>query len=465
MAKKEKESKSFIPAVAIADNLIFTRKAVWAYYRIGMVSFDFLSTTAKVSMANAITNAFAQLMSDKTTTEIPMHIVSTSFPVDVNAWDAQVQKFSQDWNHSPGYEDFINSHYNQILREDFVTHRTFLGIQLFKRGELATDFVNPLEQGWEESKRQFKNWAKSALSIPGADISQEEEEQARAKEHDYFTTLYNGNLSADRCTAEELLLLMKRQMYPAMPTPYLEIDQTNRVGAGDILAETSCVIENNYRYLKMSQLFPYDESGQDMEVDGYRAVVSFVKFPKYMSYPNGSFPFMYLPSKMGYPFTVWARFTLMPSDKMKKQLDKKKKDAKDELKNMAGTKDNVDQAVDPDIEVSDSLADLNTMAVILSQDKTPWVKGSYFITLQAPTKERLLEYASNLRQAFADAEIKTLLTAGDQFTRFVEEFPGAEATDTSFDQLTSLSMISTSGMNFGSNVGDEPWDVVRKLEN
>ena len=94
-------------------------------------------------------------------------------------------------------------------------------------------------------------------------------------------------------------MFFKNQFYPTIPIPPLISDYEERVGAGDILNETSHAIENKYRWLKIVQMY------HDIDLSGYRATLTFAEFPKRSFYPISSFPFFDFPFKLGAPFTMY----------------------------------------------------------------------------------------------------------------------------------------------------------------
>lgn len=446
--QKKGNKKLDISPVAIIDNIVFSKTEIFAYFELTNAVFDFLSNDEKVNLALRISNAFNNLMSDKQE-PVDCHIITTSIPVDVDAWAEQVRGVSDEWTTGPGFERYVNEQILYLKQQSFMRKVTYLGISLGKRGALNMSNLNVLENGMRGAFDTFKAWVNTALQTPTDAVSGKEENDARQKESELFRTLSNGHLKAARTTTEDLLLLIKRQFYPSMPAPYLDVDHENRVGPGDLDLELASAIENKYRWLKITQMF------DDMEVSGYRATLSFAKFPKHMEYPYSNFPFLYLPAKMGAPFTCYGRFTLHPSQKMKLELEKKKKEQKDELENLAGAQNQYDSAVDSmPADIIESLDDIKQIETMLSQDKTPWIEGSFRMVVEAPSEERLREFCSKLKQSYDDYGILLQWTAGDQKALMLEQMPGDYHRVKAFKQVTNLNMVSTSGMNFSSDVGD-----------
>lgn len=454
MADKENKTKGskreLTPsAIAVVDNLVFSKNEVWAYYRLSTDVFDFLSTDGKIANAYQVANAFTNLMGDRKE-PMDIHLIESSVPIDIDAWAVQIKEITKEWNRSPGFDRYLNEQIAYLKHEEYLKKVVVLGVSLGKRGALEFDDINFLEMGLKGAKEQLSKWWNRALSVPGEEINADEEDNSRRKESEIFRILANGNLQAKRLNTEDILLLIKRQMYPAMPTPYLDVDHGNRLGPGDIEFETASAIENKYRWLKVTQIV------EGEELVGYRACLSFSKFPRYMGYPNGTFPFMYFPNKLSLPFTLYARLTLTPSDVMKKEIEKKKKEQADELENVsagATSTGNVISGGMPE-EVREALEDVQTMTSILASDKAPWVSGSYRIVVETPNEEILRKYCSIVKQRYADLDINVTWTAGDQAELFMEQMPGDYTRIKSFKQVTNLSFLATSGFRNSNDVGD-----------
>lgn len=446
-SKKNNKKTLDILAKAVIDNIVFNKTEAVAYYRISNRNYDFRTAESKAGLIQQITNGFSNLMSDRND-PIEMHLINTTIPVDVKAWRQQIDNFSNNMPRPPGFKNFIEEQ-EQFLYNEFYTNQiVYLGINLGKRGALNTSQINIFETGVKAAVELGKEWLSKALAIPTEDISDSEERVFRKIEETYFQNISVGHLQAERCTAEEILLLMKRPLYPMMPPPYLDVDHENRLGEGDLAIECGGVIENKYRWLRIEQII----NGEVYE--GYRATLSMSKFPRRMDFPR-NLPFLLGLQKMGLPFTTFARFELLPSKKMKSDLSKKEKEAQDEINNYRSSAN----ASDPSVsgapqDIIDSVTDLQTTKDILSADKTAWFKGSFFIVVETPNEKMLRKYISIIKQSYADIDVNISWTAGDQLDLFLSQMPGDKKRMKSFDQITTLNMLAASGFLFSSEVGD-----------
>lgn len=447
--KSPNKKKMDISMLAVIDNIVFSKKEMWAYYRIQNSVFDFLSADAKTSLAMRVSNAFNSVMTEKNQ-DVEGHIIVTSTPINIDLWEEQVRESSKHWNKANSFNAFMDQQVQFLKEKNFMRKVTYIGIKIGVRGALESDSLNILQDGIKGTIDFIKEWGRKALQIPGEEIDAFEEDVARRKEKALNTVLANGNLRATRVSSEELLLLVKRQFYPSMPVPYLDVDHDTRLGPGDLVLETTSVIKNKYKFLEIEQPLG------DNIYKGYRACLSFSKFPKFMSYPNGMIPFFYLIAKMSLPFTSYARFTLKPSQGMKKEIEKKKKEATDEINNLNEGRRAEEAYINPTPpDIAEALEDLQTMEAIISTDKSPWLEGSYRVVVETPTEELLKKYVSILKQQYADFEINLTWSSGDQAELFLEQMPGDHIRMKSFSQVTNIHLLGTSGFNFASDVGDK----------
>lgn len=452
MAKKQKKHQGIskderkpldIPIISIADNIVFGKKEVWAYYKVSTVPFDFLSPEAKAGLANNTITALASLSSNNGK-KIDGHILITNTPFDIESWVNQIDTEFIKWKNSYNkvYDKFINEQVRELYNGGYQKPIVYLGVKLFNRGSFDMEQVNVFEFGFRDAYEAVKKGINNMFQLPTEEISSFEEKKARDSEEEIFRILAQGKLRARRVLAQELLLTLKRQFYPAMPVPYLTVDHGNRIGMSDIAIETDGYVENKHRYLKFEQMV-----GNDI-YEGYRATLSFARFPKEMSMPGNQTPFMYMPASRGLPYTMSARFTMIPHEDVKKDLNKKKLETDDEIDNLAGSGQDVNAGL------RSTVGDLSTLEANLEDSKLPWLNGAYRVTIEMPTFESLKDAIAELKQEYAEQDTTVILTSGDQMDLFLEEMPGSNIRMSSFNQRTSLSMLGVSGFNIGGVAGD-----------
>lgn len=452
MAKKNKKQKKEnrklldIPAVGIVDNVVFSKKEAWAYYKIASVPYDFLTNAGRVKLVNDIIVAFSSL-SQRIGRNVDLHILVTNTPVNIDSWEDQMYEIYDQWNGRNNrlktFDKFIRNQTVALKRRSYKKKVVYLGVKLFTRGTISFDNFNVLDFGFAEALEVIKKSISSLLVLPDENITKLERARAKKDEYEIYRVIRTSTLRGTRLSSEELLLTIKKTLYPAMPSPYLEVNHDERIGLNDIMLETGAIIEDHRRYLKIKQMIGTEER------EGYRATLSFSKFPSdSMVEPGGIDPFMYLPTIMGLPFTMNARATLMPIDKMKKDLQKKKLESEDELKNLASSGQRVSSSV---IETQ---MDIDRLDAELSSDNLPWVSGNYRMTVEMPTYELLVTAIQEMKQEYAKNDIVLTWTTGDQLEMLMEEIPGGELKMGDFAQLTNLAMLGVSGFSYGGSVGD-----------
>lgn len=447
-AKKTTNDKKVmgIPAVGVVGNVVFSKKEAWAYYKIGSVPYDFLTNSGRAKLSNDIMVALSGL-SQRAGRNIDLHILVTNTPFNIDSWEDQMFEIYDSWNGKGNrlntFEKFMRNQTKALKRKSYKKKVVYMGVKLFTRGTLSFDEFNILDFGFAEAYETVKKSISSLLIMPDEEITKLERSRANKDEYEIHRAIYSSTLRGTRLTSEELLLIMKKILYPAMPAPYLEVNHEERIGLSDIVLETGAIIEDHRRFLKISQMVGAEER------EGYRATLSFSKFPaESMREPGGIDPFMYLPTIMGLPFTMNARITLMPIEKMKKDLQKKKLESEDELKNLAGSGQRVTSSV------MDTQEDIDRLDYELNTDSYPWVSGNYRMTIETPTYELLATAVQEMKQEYAKNDTIITWTSGDQLDMMMEEMPGGTLKMNDFAQLTNLAMIGVSGFAYGGSVGD-----------
>lgn len=443
-----------ISVQAVIDNMVYSKKEVWAYYRVSPQMFEFLSDAVRVSNAARITAAFTALVENRKD-PLDLHFITTSTPVDVESWHAQIDSIVSEWEgNTPAFMDFLEQMADHLRAQEYSNRVAYMGIKLGNRGALNFSAMNPLESGFKAAWEAVKEWMNNVTKVFDGDVSAAEEREFRQKADKYSTTIKSGALQGSAITAEEILLLIKRMLYPAMPAPYLDVDHGKRWGAGDLELETASVIRSKFRWLEINQLI----GGR--ELSGYRAALSLTRFSRNAQYPQTAFPFLYMPQMlMGLPFTTYSRVKLLPNEKMRKEIEKKRKEQADQLKNMAGAaKNSAEAAVEDSSRVENDMRDLRDLDETTANDKTPWVEGSYRVVVETTSERAMRDVVAALKQSYSESDITTVLSSGDQLDLFLEQMPGDRTRVNSFRQLTNLNHLSTSGFNISSDVGDRIWD-------
>lgn len=431
-----------VPPVAFIDNIVFSKKEVWAYYILAEKPYDFLSTNAKVKLGRATMAALGSL-AQSSAKNVECHLQIENIPFNVDSWAEQIKQIHEQrgLRNSRSYRQFLNEQVEELRSQVYMKRVSYLGIKLFNRGSFDIDSLNPLEFTFKDLIDNFKKATSAIFMFEGTEISREEELRARELELENFRILSSSTFQAKRPSAEELLLNVKKKFYPAMPSPYLDTKNDERIGLSDIVIETGGEIEVKSRYLKITQMIDAEEW------TGYRATLSFTKFPNQMGIPSPNPPF--LSSRDILPYTVNTRFTLVPTEEMKKRHQRKKLDAEDEANNL------IQSGQGANASIKNTIADLEVLGNDLENDKLPWMIGSYRVTIEADSEESLKDQIVKLKNSYAKHDTVLTWTSGDQLNLFREDMYAGKLEINSFQQTTNLAMIAVAGVNIGSQVGDD----------
>lgn len=449
-----KKSKAFskikmdLAATDIADNIVFSKDSSYAYYRLTNYSYDFLHDEQKKQLGWELTKAFSAIMNDRQK-PLECHLIIDAVPVDVDAWVIHNLNATE-WTTPSSFEQFIEEEGRYLRQNEFLRREVYLGVKLTDRNAIELG-ANDFEAGFMGAVQKVKELSTSFLRTHNGEVTAQEEAATRAKEVELYNTVSSGALQAQRANTEELLLLIKRQFYPAMPSPYLDVDHDSRIGAGDIELETGHALWNKMRFMAISQMIG------EHEVTGYRACLTLSKFPKARYVPYST-PFFQFTDLFSFPIPMYARFVFHPVSKMQSEVEKKKREAKDQVENYAVAADSMEQTLSggglpPHLE--ETLSDMNSIQEITNTDKSPWIEGSYHLVVEAPSESDLKRLCAQIKQAFSThLDINVTWSSGDQAKLFLEQMPGDRRRVSSFDQTTNVAQIGTSGFNYSPSVGD-----------
>lgn len=460
MAEKNKIDNSIkkafeVPPIGIIDNIILTKKEAWAYYILAEKPYSFLSVPARLNLAQSTITALGSLC-QSANKKVDCHILISNQPFDSRAWEKDVinkyYNYNQQFNPDKDNRNFMNFIIDQsdsLYMNNYQRRVTYLGVKIADRGGIDA-IANPLEFGFKDAIASIKRSVAKMFLFDETEITSDEEKKLRTLEQGIYNVMTGSSLQGKRPSAEDCLLLIKRRLYPAMPTPYLETDHDSRIGLNDIVIETGGEIEEKARYVKITQVC------NGHELTGYRATLSFSKFPKDLIYPNTIPPFLHRPEMLG--FTVNSRFSLIPTEEMKKKLYKKQKDTDDEINNLANSNQR------PTASLKETVKDQQILEQDLNEDNLPWIIGHYRITVEAPTEEDIRAIVTNLKVEYKKYEFVLSWTTGDQLSMLKEEFLGGKLEIKDFGQITNLALLGLAGINFGGQVGDPVKQEIRYSE-
>lgn len=310
---KPPTKRSYISAVAIEKNMVFSETDAWAAYKIPSISYEYLSDQARVNIAHSY-NAMIENLARSGEKPVEAHQIVTSRPFDVLGWGTSLYNKVQGWNPSPGFSKHLINEMKRVDQIGFSVKETFLLIHLGKR---TKEYISSAT-GKGLLAQAFKALDKFA-TIKDPLVSSEEISYWRRKEEDFGNTLLNSSVGTiagrpnfpSRATSEEIAWLIKKNLYPGMYVPEVSASPHESWGYGEVRLLGIGQLERKMRHIEITQFDP--ETGE--EATGYRATLSFSRFPDVMNFPEME-PWIHSASALPFDVDIHSRITIEPALKV-----------------------------------------------------------------------------------------------------------------------------------------------------
>lgn len=439
------DRKMDIRMCGVYGNIVFSKSEVWAYYAVDTNGYDFMNEDSKVIMLSGMSQTFANMMAGKDE-RIDMHLIITNTPVDIDHWEAQFLEQTADWDRKPGFNKYFATQVEYLKSREYMSRKVYIGIKLMNRHEVTLkNVMKQAEGGVGNAIRYLKETMFAPVGNDG--IDRKEVKNAQAIEQDYYNFYHGSEMAAVRASTEEIALIMKRAFYPAMPTPYLDVKPTDDTWLkSDMIRELGADMVRNRKWTEITQ-----PVGGRM-LTGYRATLTFTKFPESMMIPPST-PWIYLLQKMGLPYDIYGRFTLIPNKKMKKEVSHQKMDLEDEGANATEGGHNIS------LDLQEDYSKAMQLEAYTNKNDNPWLEGTYRMVVTSDDIEDLEQTVEILKNAYSSAGITVTWTTGDQQDLMLEYLPGDTLREKSFVQTSSVELIGASGFNIFNKVGDDDMQV------
>jgi hypothetical protein len=433
MAKKNPSKQEI---TSIIGDLTFSNSNVWVWVKINPAQYEFQDYKSREKIARDFDLAISNLLaSDEKNLEC--HLIVSSQPFNSKQWVQDLNERSQRNHPNPELPYFLGDMYNYVNAWDFREKVVYLGVNLGKRTDFnSVKAVIPLGP--------FSDMINSFVGITDEYVSEKELNFWDAKAKIVRTSLYTSRVKAQKVYAEDLAYQIRKNFYPAMPAPTakeLALGNPEVWGEGELGSLFDAEIDNNSRFLKMTQLIDGEETV------GYRATLCFNKFPEVLTYPEHD-PWIHYASLLSFPVDIYSRFTLEPSRKVRKEVERKLKEVQDQARNQTNAGGNVSLQIQEHLNLGTELD------FVLSKNNTPWVFGRHRIIVEAPTEELLKERAQQIIDHYKALDIFVVWPTGDQLNLLMEGLPSDKIRISAYYQRQELSIISA-GVPAGSGtVGD-----------
>lgn len=436
------EKRLDIKMRGIVDNIVFTKSEIWAYYIVETESYDFLDMDSKLVMLGNMSQAFSNMMANKDE-RIDMHLIITNTPVDIDHWEQQFMAVSDSWDRKPGFNKYFAQQVQYLKQREYMSRKIYIGVRLMNRHEISyKSLVKQFESGLDQTMQYVKDTVFAPAGIDDYAIGDKEIKSAKAMEDDYYNFFHGSAMQAQRPEAEEIALVAKRTFYPSMPTPFLDVPANSRWGKGDMVRELGADMVRNRRWTEISQPM------QGTILTGYRATLTFSKFPESMTMP-GATPWIYMMQSSGLPFDMYARFALIPNKKMKKEVTHQKMDLEDEGGNAQEGGHNIS------LDLQEDYSKALELEAYTNKNDNPWLEGTYRMVITSTDTEDLKQTVEIIKNAYSSAGITVTWTSGDQQDLLLESMPGDTIREKSFVQISSVELIGASGFQVFNKVGDD----------
>lgn len=422
--------------MGVIGDITYSDKDVWLWVKLPPSQFEFQDYDTQVSAAQQLNYTLSNLLiSDEKSVEC--HLIISSRPFDSQDWIQSVYNRAS-VDSPPAYlRNFLAGMHKYVKQYEFREKMVLLGIKIGMRYEYSsTRSLIPLGP--------LANYINSLTGTVDPYMSDKEaaywDEQARL----YRSSLYSSNSRAQEVYAEELAYIVRKQFFPAMPSPDLnELSVGNKDvwGEGEIAALLDAEIQNTPRYLKMCQMIDGEEH------IGYRATLAFAKFPEVMGYPE-RFPWIHLSSLLKFPTDFSSRFTLEPARKVRKEVTRKNLEAEDVARNQTGAGGNLSMGAAEQLQLGEELD------YFLSKSSEPWVFARHRISIEAPTEELLRERVRAVIDRYKRSDILVVWPTGDQLNLLLESLPNDKVRVPAYYQRHQLGIIGGGVPTGSGTVGD-----------
>lgn len=429
-----KTQKTKLSLTGIHKDLTFSRKSVWLWVKLPPTPYEFLDYQSREILIEKATIGFSSvLVSDDKAVEC--QLIRTTEPFDSEEWANDLFQRSLNDNPSNDFPDFITRMESNVFLQNFKNRKVFLGVNLGFRNEFSAR-TSPLPF------QDFFNVLLPRLDIEDYEISGKEIEFWQERAKNFKRSLINGNLEAEEATATELAYLTKKQFFPNSVVPDVGVSKKESWGRGELDFLVDGEIENNSKFIKITQ----EIDGK--KIIGYRTALCFATFPDSYNFPDNE-PWVHFSASLPFSTDFYSRFTIEPARKVRKEINKRIAEIKDQAANMtsAGGGLNIDIQERHDQAIS--------VEYELSKNKTPWIYGKHRLVIEASSEEELKDRVQRTIDHYKDLNIQLIQPTGDQLHLFLEGMPNDYSRTNAYIQRQDLAMIPA-GLPTGSgSAGDK----------
>jgi hypothetical protein len=412
-----------VSITAIHNDITFSKRDVYLWVKAGPKHYEFEEDRVREEFVTEFSSALANILNSEES-ELDCELIVTSKVFDSKEWRANLLKRSSRDSPQEYFEEFTGLMSEHVESYQFREKSVYIGVNLGYR----TDFSPK----------------KSSLKLKFLDemltrLSGEVDEYVSEKELDFWEerarlirySLIESKIKATPVQAVEIAYIIRKNMFPGMKAPTIEdlsIAAPQTWGAGELETLSDGEIINTAKWLEIKQIV----NGETLT--GYRATLCFAKFPDSLRYPEKE-PWIHSAALLGFPVDMYSRFSVIPSNKVKKQVTNKIKAIQDQAQNMTSA------GGEATLEVKENYEIGRYLEHALDKDDTPWLYGRHRVVVEASSEQELKERCQLIIDHYKNMGILVVWSTGDQLSLFLEGMPNDRVRMQSYYQRHELNIM------------------------
>ncbi|MET9070252.1 ATP-binding protein [Streptosporangium sandarakinum] len=405
------------------DRILLTDSAVWAYFRLPTVSYEFVTPEEREALATNVTIALAAIrMPDA---EVHLRVAHRTYPAA--EWAMALNATSDE---GPGWRDYLEEMYRHVWAKDFWTKEVYLGVRLGPRGRQLGG--GALAQLFGFYQRGEKALGIEDDHIPRAEVARWTEQAERLGRALSASALY-----ARHATSTEIAWLFQHAATGSLGDPPASASPKRRWGQGEIESLVEGQIHNGRSLLRIEQ--PYGDS--------YVAHLSFARFPDLMPFPDGE-PWMHFADQLPFPVEISSRMRLISPVKASKDVARKLAHARDMDIHIR------EAGAEAPLALAEQIDAARMLEHGITKERLPFVYGWHRLMVSAPTEEICVQRVEAVVEHYRDMGIDIVNSTGDQFSLFCEALPGERVRVNAYAQRQPLRTIAGGMATATVDLGD-----------
>ncbi|WP_031166608.1 ATP-binding protein [Streptosporangium roseum] len=405
------------------DRILLTDSAVWAYFRLPTVSYEFITPEEREALATNITIALAAIrMPDA---EVHLRVAHRTYPAA--EWAMALNATSDE---GPGWRDYLEEMYRHVWAKDFWSKEVYLGVRLGLRGrQLGTGVLSQLFGFYQRSEKVL---GIEDDHVPKTEIAKWSEQAERLGRALSASALY-----ARHATSTEIAWLFQHAATGSLGDPPPSASPKRRWGQGEIESLVEGQIHNGRSLLRIEQ----------PQGDSYVAHLSFARFPDLMPFPDGE-PWMHFADQLPFPVEISSRMRLISPVKASKDVARKLAHARDMDIHIR------EAGAEAPLALAEQIDAARMLEHGITKERLPFVYGWHRLIVSAPTEEICVQRVEAVVEHYRDMGIDIVNSTGDQFSLFCEALPGERVRVNAYAQRQPLRTIAGGMATATVDLGD-----------